>query len=102
MYALQLLELLAVDLSIRTEEVQVCPKRLPFAFLLRILFGEFVAFAFVDMKNVNLHVLTSARQIRKDGRPLAKISDHVAADVAAKHGAGERILEQDLYHLFYS
>jgi hypothetical protein len=59
-----------------------------------------MALAFVNVKNVDLQVLGPARQIREDGRPLAQVPDHVTADVAREHRARERVLEQDLYHLF--
>jgi hypothetical protein len=61
-----------------------------------------VAFAFVDMKDIDLHVLGSARQIGEYGCPFGEVADHVTAKVAGEHGARERILEEDLYHLFYS
>jgi hypothetical protein len=98
----QLFQVLAVDFRIRTKEVEVRAQRLPLALLLHLLFSELVAFAFVNVKDFDLHVLAPARQIRENGSPLAEVADHVAADVAAEHGAGQRILEEDLYHLFYS
>ena len=102
MYSLEFLELLAVDLGVRAQEIKVSTQRLPFALLFQFLLGELVAFAFVDMKNVDLHVFAPARQIRKNRGTLAEIADHVAANITAEHGAGKRILEQDLDHLFYS
>jgi len=100
-YALQLIEVFAVDFGVRAEKVEVRPKRLPFALLLYFLLGHLVAFAFVNMNDFNLHVLASARQISEDCGPLAEVPDHVAADIAAEDRARQRILEQDLYHLFY-
>lgn len=102
MYSLQFFELLAVNLGVRTEEIEVRSQRLPFTLLLHFLLGKLVAFTFVDMKNVDLHVFAPAWQIRKHGGSLAEVADHVAANITAEHGAGKRILEQDLDHLFYS
>ena len=97
----QLVELLAVDFDVRAEEVEVCPERLPLAFLFHLLLSQLVAFAFVNMNDIDFHVLTSARQIGEDRGPLAEVPYHVTADIAADDGARQRILEQDLYHLFY-
>ena len=102
MYALQLIELLAVNFGVSAEEVEVRAQGLPLAFRLHSLLGQLMAFAFVNMKNVDFHVLAPARQIREDGCPLTEVADHVAANVAAEDRARKRILDQDLYHLFYS
>jgi hypothetical protein len=101
-YPLKFFELLAVDFGVRTEEIEVRPQRLPLALLLHFLLGKLVAFAFMDMKNVDLHVFAPARQIREHSGPLAEVTNHVTANVTAEHGAGKRILEQDFDHLFYS
>jgi hypothetical protein len=101
-YSLQFLELLAVHFSVRTKEIKVRPQRLPLALLLHFLLGKLVAFAFMDMKNIDLHVFAPARQIRKHRGSLAEVTDHVAANVTAEHGTRKRILEQDFDHLFYS
>ena len=98
-YALQLVEVLAVDVGVRAEEVEMCAQRLPFALRLRPLLGELVALALVNVKNFDLHVLGALRQIREHGSPFAEVTDHVAADIAVKDRARQRILEQDLYHL---
>lgn len=98
-YALQLLEVLAVNFRIGTEEVKVCAQWLPLALRLHLLFGQLVAFAFVNVQNVDLHVLRPAWQIRENGSPLTEIPDHVAANVAVEDRARQRVLEQDLYHL---
>jgi hypothetical protein len=98
-YALQLVEVLAIDFGIRTEEVEVCAQRLPFALRLRLLLCQLVALALMNVKNFDLHVLGALRQISEHCSTFAQIPDHVAADIAVKDRARERILEQDLYHL---
>jgi hypothetical protein len=75
-------------------------ERLPFALRGHLLLDQLVAFPFVDVKHVDFRVLHPARQIGEDGSPLAQVSDHVAADVASENRTRERILEQDLDHLF--
>src|SRR5688500_3981708 len=97
---LQLFEVLAVDFGIRAEEVEVCAQRLPFARRLQLLLRPLVALALVNVKDVDLHVLGPAREIRENGRPLAQVTDHAAADVAGEDRARERVLEQDPNHLF--
>jgi hypothetical protein len=99
-YALELVQLFAVDLSVRAEEVQMCAQRLPLAFLLHLLLRELVALPLMHMKNVDLHVFASAGQIGEDSSALSEVPDHVTANVAAENRARQRILEEDLDHLF--
>ena len=101
-YALKLLELFTVDFRIGAKEVEMRAQGLPLALLLYLLLGELVALAFVNMKNLDLHVLTPAWQIRENRGALTEIPNHIAANVTTEDGARERILEQDLNHLFYS
>jgi hypothetical protein len=101
-YALQLFQLLSVHLGVGAQKVEVCAQRLPLAFLLQFLLCELMALSFVHMEHVDLHVFGPAWQVGKDRGAFTELANHVAANVTAEHGAGERILEQDLYHLFYS
>ena len=94
----QLVEVLTVDLGVGAEEVKVGPERLPFRLAFHLLLDELVALAFVNVKNVDFHVLGPARQISKDGSSLAQLPDHVTADVTGEDRTGERILEQNLDH----
>jgi hypothetical protein len=54
----------------------------------------------MNVKNVDLHVLGASCKIREDGGPFGEVPNHVATDVTAEDGARQRILEQDLDHLF--
>ncbi len=97
--ALQLVEMLAVHFRVCTKEVEVCAERLPFTLRFRFLLGYLVALTLVNMKDLYLQVLGPARHIGEHSRPLAQLTNHVAANVAGKDRARERVLEQDLDHL---
>ena len=96
---LELVELLPVHFGIRAEEVQMRTQRLPLALGLDFLLCQLVTLPFMDVKNLDLHVLGALRQVGEHGSSLAEIPDHVAADIATEDRARQRVLEQDFYHL---
>jgi hypothetical protein len=52
----------------------------------------------VHVEYFYLLVFLAARKIEKDGGALAQIADHIAANIATEDWAGQRLLEQYLYH----